>query len=587
MLRPQISPEVNSLEPLEHFVNALERILASEQRQEKPDEETLGMLARIYKDKWRHSGDREMARRSRDMYHYSYRTTGGYYTGINAATMSLLIGDVDLAQELARAVLEQCRKAQAEQGSDYWLLATLGEAELLLGNNNKATALYRQAVPLAGSRHAWIVSSRQQLLLMAKHGIKVPSALIEILQPPRVVVFVGHMIDAPDRPAPRFPAALEAQVATQIDRKLEELDARIGYCSAACGSDILFIEAMLARGAEVNVILPFAEEDFIHRNVAFASERWIIRYRNALKLANSISYVTEEPFLGDSILLDFMARIFHGYAELRAHTLLTTPRLLAVWDGIPKGPIGGTADFIKRWPYKNQRDIIRIDSLPLPVAPAHSPPASTRQTGTKPPKAQDALAYHGQRRICTMLFADVVGYSKLEEASIPAFLYEFWMTVAERLAPKPLFVNTWGDAIFAVMEKAQDMVEYALSLQRAVRETFWKNTEVRKGIDVRIGLHVGPIFEATDPITQRINYYGSHVNRAARLEPVTVPGHIYATEQFVALLMSDVSGRRAVSNLFSCEYVGVLSLAKDFGEQVTYHIRGADPTEGLSDSPTE
>ncbi len=573
---PLNSPEDNLLERMDHFVNALERILASAQRQEKPDEETLGMLARIYKDKWRHSGDKEMARRSRDMYHYSYRATGGYYTGINAATMSLLIGDVDLAQALARQVLEQCRKAQAEQRDDYWLLVTMGEAELLLGNTNEAIMLYRQAAQVAGSRHALIISSRQQLLLMKEHGIKVPPALLCILLPPCVVVFVGHMIDAPDRPIPRFPAELEGQVAAQIADKLAELEARIGYCSAACGSDILFIEAMLARGAEVNVILPFAEEDFIHKNVAFAGERWLIRYRNAIKLAHSVSFVTKEPFLGDNALLDFMARIFHGYAELRAHTLLISPRLLAVWDGVPTEMVGRTADFIRRWPYKNKREIIRLDSLTPPGAPRNAPPAFTGRTGDKPRAPQGAPTYPGQRRICTMLFADVVGYSKLEEASIPAFLYEFWMTVADRLTPKPLFVNTWGDAIFAVMEKAQDMMEYALSLQKAVKETPWKNTDARKGIDARIALHVGPIFEAKDPITQRLNYYGSHVNRAARLEPITVPGHIYATEQFVALLMSEVSGHRAVSKLFSCEYLGVLSLAKDFDEQVTYHIRGTD-----------
>ena len=127
------------------------------------------------------------------------------------------------------------------------------------------------------------------------------------------------------------------------------------------------------------------------------------------------------------------------------------------------------------------------------------------------------------------------------------------------------------------------MLEFALSLQAAVKETAWADSGVHDGIDVRIGLHVGPVFEAADPMTNRINYYGSHVNRAARLEPVTIPGHIYATEPFVALLMAEMSASRISARKrnelldipFEWEYVGILALAKNFGEQAAYHIRRA------------
>ena len=50
---------------------------------------------------------------------------------------------------------------------------------------------------------------------------------------------------------------------------------------------------------------------------------------------------------------------------------------------------------------------------------------------------------------------------------------------------------------------------------------------------MRIGLHAGPVFEGIDAITGRPNFFGSRVNRAARIEPVTLPGHIYASQQFV------------------------------------------------------
>ena len=63
------------------------------------------------------------------------------------------------------------------------------------------------------------------------------------------------MIDQPGRPRPRFPNYLAPKVYQPIADTLERLDARIGVSSAACGSDILFLEAMLKRDGEINVIL--------------------------------------------------------------------------------------------------------------------------------------------------------------------------------------------------------------------------------------------------------------------------------------------------------------------------------------------
>src|SRR5438046_3190008 len=101
---------------------------------------------------------------------------------------------------------------------------------------------------------------------------------------------------------------------------------------------------MLARGAEVNIVLPFAKEDFVRECVAFAGSRWVTRFENALKLANSVRFVTEEPLLDDHILFDFMGQIFFGYADIHARVLLTRPTLLSVWDESLSGPAGGTAD---------------------------------------------------------------------------------------------------------------------------------------------------------------------------------------------------------------------------------------------------
>src|ERR1041384_2034523 len=86
-------------------------------------------------------------------------------------------------------------------------------------------------------------------------------------RPSEVVVFTGHMMDkkgrVPPRFVPRFPKEKEEAVTQAIHDALEKLDARIGFSSAACGGDTIFIEQMLQRGGEVHVVLPYAEKLFV------------------------------------------------------------------------------------------------------------------------------------------------------------------------------------------------------------------------------------------------------------------------------------------------------------------------------------
>jgi len=69
-------------------------------------------------------------------------------------------------------------------------------------------------------------------------------------------------------------------------------------------------------------------------------------------------------------------------------------------------------------------------------------------------------------------------------------------------------------------------------------------------LSLRIALHAGPVYEFRDPITRDRTYGGSHVNRAARIEPITPSGQVYASEAFAAL-----SAVRCAES-FVCDYVG-------------------------------
>jgi adenylate cyclase len=76
------------------------------------------------------------------------------------------------------------------------------------------------------------------------------------------------MIDTPNRQKERFPDSLESRVRAKIKTILEnKIKPDISYSGAACGADIIFIEEMLRLKKEVNIILPFAEDDYIRESV--------------------------------------------------------------------------------------------------------------------------------------------------------------------------------------------------------------------------------------------------------------------------------------------------------------------------------
>jgi hypothetical protein len=91
------------------------------------------------------------------------------------------------------------------------------------------------------------------------------------------------MMDAPARPQPRFPPAMEAAAAQRIAAALDALGAGgedIAFAQAASGGDLLFLEACQQRGVRCVVLLPFEEPEFITASVVPAAngEQWRERF---------------------------------------------------------------------------------------------------------------------------------------------------------------------------------------------------------------------------------------------------------------------------------------------------------------------
>lgn len=181
-----------------------------------------------------------------------------------------------------------------------------------------------------------------------------------------------------------------------------------------------------------------------------------------------------------------------------------------------------------------------------------------------------------------MLFADVVGYSKLPESAYLPFTRKFLTEAAAILQQKQIAAvesNTWGDAIFAVFEKAAHAAEAAIQLQRMtqggdwIRRLFGKTDHEGRAIQLRIGLHAGPVQEGNDAITRRKSYVGRHTNLAARLEPIAEEGQIYVTGEFAAIATLDsMRSSKAKTKRFQFDYVGQRILPKGAGMIPVYRL---------------
>jgi class 3 adenylate cyclase len=325
---------------------------------------------------------------------------------------------------------------------------------------------------------------------------------------------------------------------------------------------------MIERGGETHVFLPFAKEEFIETSVRRAGGNWVSRFESVLDQATSIHYVTKDGYNGEDSLFSFCNDVLLGFAAMRGRGMDEDPKLLVFWDGEP-GSVGGTGELVKKW-QKNFNDPVVIDAKKV-LAAAPSALEQPQHNGETNPRI--LLSKNNQvtlpRTIKTMLFADVEGFSRLDESQTPFFVEKFLggiSEIIERLSSAPAFVNTWGDSFFAVFDKLDDGLELALELRDYFSKSDWSDLGLMDGLEVRISMHAGPAYQKLDPILGKLNFFGSHVNQAARIEPIVLPGSVFVSETVAALLSFG-------HEEFDFEYVGNLELAKNFGSYPIYILQ--------------
>lgn len=541
------------------------------------DQDTLSLVGRIHKDLAALEVDSAARMRAMRVAYEKYlaayhATDHGYFPGINAATMAFACGYRDEARQLARVVRQ---KAEADPG--IWGIATLAESSLLLEDWPAAEAAYRAFAERARADRAFgdLSTTRRNAALILEHFPDRRDAILEALAQPAVVVFAGHMIDRPGRVERRFPPELEPAARCALGAHLAKLDAGFGYASAACGADLLFLEVMGARSCETTVVLPYNARDFAEDSVG---PTWQGRFEAALRAATQVVVASEHRVGPGTATYAYASDLAHGLACIRAAQLGARFMPLALWDGKTGDGPGGTASIVARWlELETTPDVIRIDQLdPTELEPTGINAPDVEVGFVPPTELQPTVTVHGDvhSEVLSSLFADAVGFSKLDDRQIAHFVGDLWGDVAQLAGQVPpeilLTKNTWGDGLFFVFRGVEPAGHFALDLADVVRarRARWAELDLPNTLSMRIALHVGPVLVVPiEPVTERLNCFGSHVTLAARMEPITPPGQVYASQAFAAL----AAGQRVRS--FTCEYVGQIPLAKGYRVEPTYVIR--------------
>jgi hypothetical protein len=170
-------------------------------------------------------------------------------------------------------------------------------------------------------------------------------------EPRQVILFTGHMVDAPGRSLPRFPAALVPAAARRIGAALDAIDAGtkdLALTQGAAGGDLLFAEACLERGVTLRLMLPLAEPEFAQLSLLPVQDgaAWRARYRAVVARLDAppreapevLGALAEgdDPFVrGNRWLLD--TALAFGAERLRC---------ICLWDGGGGDGPGGTRHLV-------------------------------------------------------------------------------------------------------------------------------------------------------------------------------------------------------------------------------------------------
>lgn len=272
-------------------------------------------------------------------------------------------------------------RLEREGEKDIWTEISAADLRLLTSDNPEwVVTAYRDALDGA-SDQAW-ESVRNQLAMYHELGV-LKNNVDEVIKytglpkneadgdgRKRVLIFTGHMIDAPDRDKPRFPADRE-NVARQKIKEAVEAEMHLGegvsfgIAGGASGGDILFHEVCRELGIPTNLYLALPSGLYVNKSVRKAGPNWVQRFRDLnARLTNEgrvrvLSQLEDEPkdekeYLPAWLRSKESYNIWQRNNLWMLHNALTAGgddcvTLIALWDCEPTGDgPGGTSDLVQK-----------------------------------------------------------------------------------------------------------------------------------------------------------------------------------------------------------------------------------------------
>jgi class 3 adenylate cyclase len=173
------------------------------------------------------------------------------------------------------------------------------------------------------------------------------------------------------------------------------------------------------------------------------------------------------------------------------------------------------------------------------------------------------------KRITSMLFSDIKGYSKIKNDDLKVKLVREFNEdiIAHVLKPSNhYYYNTWGDAFYICSDNPVALAEIALEMRDKARNKNWQQFGLSENLAIRIALHAQSARILMGPDGEVSNVVGMGVDTAARIEPITDPNEVFCSKIFYDLLLTE-----SANNIRGIP-IGRKKLAKDFGEADLYRL---------------
>jgi|GEM_PF-582781 len=142
-------------------------------------------------------------------------------------------------------------------------------------------------------------------------------------------------------------------------------------------------------------------------------------------------------------------------------------------------------------------------------------------------------------RELTLMFTDIVGYSRLmgrDQAQTIAMLEDYRRILVEEIEKQQgTVIEFIGDAVFARFDGAQQGLDAAVSIQKALFAFNHFRDKSLPRLQTRIGLHRGEVASKGEA------FFGDDVNIAARLEPIAVADGICVSKEVYDAVKADLN----------------------------------------------